>query len=139
VIAPVDGSNLSIARQLRGFGIKPAQLKIERVNRRGYERADFEDAFSRYTPPDAPVSATDATSAQPSEKQADSIRCPEGAGSGSENGANPHEQMEVVAVADETAGPGETQKSGNIAAAPPPPLSPEQDAAIAAHFADGGT
>jgi hypothetical protein len=50
----------TLANMLGEYGIKSSkQVKIDQVNRRGYLRADFEDAWKRYLPP----SATGATSA----------------------------------------------------------------------------
>jgi hypothetical protein len=40
-----------LSRLLDGFKIRPQQLWIEGTNRNGYERFQFEDAWSRYTPP----------------------------------------------------------------------------------------
>jgi len=40
----------SLARLLKPFGIKSKQLKIESINKNGYELSQFEDAFSRYIP-----------------------------------------------------------------------------------------
>ena len=39
----------TLAKLLEEFDIRPKQLKIEGRNFRGYEKIDFEDAFSRYT------------------------------------------------------------------------------------------
>ena len=43
-----------VAGILRPFGIPPAKWKRGGVTGRGYFRADFEDAFSRYLPPEPP-------------------------------------------------------------------------------------
>jgi hypothetical protein len=43
-----------VAGILRPFGIPPAKWKRGGVTCRGYFRADFEDAFSRYLPPEPP-------------------------------------------------------------------------------------
>ncbi len=44
-----------IARLLKPFGIKPRQIKITGENLRGYEHADFENAWARYLPGDVAV------------------------------------------------------------------------------------
>jgi len=58
----------TLARRLRPYGIKPHVIRIGDATPRGYERADFEDAWRRYVPI-PPTSATSATSAttKPSE------------------------------------------------------------------------
>jgi hypothetical protein len=40
-----------LARLLRPFGVSPRQLWIDEVNRRGYDSADFAEAFATYLPP----------------------------------------------------------------------------------------
>ena len=40
-----------LARLLRPFGIAPRQMWIDEGNRRGYDSADFEQAFAAYLPP----------------------------------------------------------------------------------------
>lgn len=58
-----------LARQLRHFGISPGQLKFAGDhNLRGYERHQFEDAFSRY------LNDTNATVLQQQENQAVSTK-----------------------------------------------------------------
>lgn len=44
-------TNNSLARMLKPYKVKSKQLKIESVNRHGYELPDFKDAFARYLPP----------------------------------------------------------------------------------------
>ena len=39
-----------LARMLEPFGIKPKQMKLGKINTRGYEQEDFLDSFSRYLP-----------------------------------------------------------------------------------------
>jgi putative DNA primase/helicase len=43
-------TTVQLARLLRPFGVRPKQVRIAGEKGRGYERADFEDAFSRYLP-----------------------------------------------------------------------------------------
>ncbi len=59
---PLDQRGL--ARHLRQYGIKSRTVRIGEATPKGYERADFFDAWSRYIPPPPPAtSATSATSA----------------------------------------------------------------------------
>jgi hypothetical protein len=59
---PLDDRGL--ARRLRQYGIKSRTVRIGEATPKGYERADFFDAWSRYIPPPSPAtSATSATSA----------------------------------------------------------------------------
>lgn len=55
-----------LAKQLKKYAISPRQIKIGGDNKRGYERADFRDAWERYAPPKPTISgalsATPATS-----------------------------------------------------------------------------
>jgi len=41
----------TLSRLLRPFGIAPRQMWIDEDNRRGYDSADFEQAFAAYLPP----------------------------------------------------------------------------------------
>ncbi len=55
---PIDA--MFLARMLRDYEIEPLQIRIGGVKTRGYLRADFEDAWDRYTrvtPPDEPGTA----------------------------------------------------------------------------------
>lgn len=80
---PLDSRGL--ARRLKPFSIKPKVIRIEEATPRGYERADFLDAWSRYLPatepnkpppPPSGNSATGATAQHPSsEGVADEGRC----------------------------------------------------------------
>jgi hypothetical protein len=107
--APMNA--LQLARKLRPFGIKPKQLRVASGNLRGYERASFEDVFSRYSPSNAFLPATPATTAQPSQKQPFSTRYTEALVAGSENGSNPHGYMDVAGVAGETPKTGDEQEA----------------------------
>jgi hypothetical protein len=66
-----------LARRLRQYGIKSRTVRIGEATPRGYERADFVDAWSRYIPPSPPptstTSATSKTSATNGHLQADSV------------------------------------------------------------------
>ncbi len=67
VIQPNRAAAMKLARALRPFEVKPQNIGPERV--KGYTRADFEDAFSRYLPSTPPEVAQVAHSAQPSQEQ----------------------------------------------------------------------
>jgi hypothetical protein len=54
-----------LARLLRPYGVRSKVVRIGEATPRGYERASFEDAWARYLPQNAPLSATSATLAQP--------------------------------------------------------------------------
>jgi hypothetical protein len=41
---------MELAQHLKDFDVRPKKLRIEKWTGNGYERADFEDAFSRYLP-----------------------------------------------------------------------------------------
>ena len=40
-----------LATLLKGFGAEPRTLRLDDTARKGYDLADFQDAFARYTPP----------------------------------------------------------------------------------------
>jgi putative DNA primase/helicase len=50
-------SKHQLARLLRPFGIQPATIRIGKRTIKGYHRAQFDDAVSRYAPPYAPDSS----------------------------------------------------------------------------------
>jgi hypothetical protein len=50
-----------LANRLRPHGITSTQVRKGDVNRHGYRRADFEDAWARYLPPPSATAATSAT------------------------------------------------------------------------------
>lgn len=70
---PLDSRKLSTL--LQPYGIKSKQVKMNQVNQRGYDRADLQDAWTRYLPlreepeacvepgPSPQIAATSATSA----------------------------------------------------------------------------
>ncbi|MGB9428964.1 MAG: DUF3631 domain-containing protein [Gammaproteobacteria bacterium] len=57
---PLDSRGLS--NRLRQYGIHPKTLRISESTPRGYERADFADAWTRYLPSVPPESKTSKTS-----------------------------------------------------------------------------
>jgi len=67
---PLDSRGL--ARLLRQYGLKSRTVRIGPATLRGYERADFADAWSRYLPPSPAATETSATSAKTT-----SEKCPE--------------------------------------------------------------
>jgi hypothetical protein len=57
----VRGPGFKLATQLREYGIMPKEMRTATGKGKGYERADFEDAFARYaTAPDPTLRATGA-------------------------------------------------------------------------------
>lgn len=61
---PLDPRGLS--SRLRGYGVKPATIRLGDKTPKGYTSADLHDAWSRYLPPlTSDLSATSATSATP--------------------------------------------------------------------------
>ena len=88
-----------IARLLAPFGIRPKQLWIDQNKTRGYERADFEDAFSRYLPTletVEPVGSSDGKGfSTVDDPVGDSIP------TASEQNGDPHEQCVLPDLPDE--------------------------------------
>jgi hypothetical protein len=84
--SPINAAQL--ARKLRPFGVRPQQLSAKA---RGYTRVSFEDAFTRYAPPDVSQPVTPSQTAQPSQEEPFSTRHNAGGNDGSKNGPNPHE------------------------------------------------
>lgn len=101
---PLNPSQL--ADKLRPFGIHPRDVKIDGVNRKGYYRADFSDAASRYL---AAPPVGGATPATPATSQV-------------------NEGVQVAAVADGAATSGPLPVHAPYLA-PPPPNLPAQYAA----------
>lgn len=89
---------LQLARKLKPFGIRPKLLRLAVGVSRGYERAAFEDVFTRYAPSTASLPVTPVTSAQPSQKEPISTRYTEASVTGSKNGSNPHGYVDVTGV-----------------------------------------
>src|SRR5439155_20006911 len=50
-----------LAKMLKPFGVSPVRLRVGERTLRGYLREDLGDAFARYLPLDALLSATSAT------------------------------------------------------------------------------
>jgi len=56
-------TTIALARLLKPFGIKPKQIRVEKINRNGYCYDAFKDAFDRYiVVPDIQISTTLQTS-----------------------------------------------------------------------------
>ncbi len=53
-----------LAQLLAPFGIRPQTLRIGTVTAKGYQRAQFDDAFDRYLPPKRPCRRRDENSAR---------------------------------------------------------------------------
>ena len=58
---PLDASKL--ARLLKPFGVRPKVVRLGDATPRGYDAADFADAWQRYIPPEVATPATPATPA----------------------------------------------------------------------------
>ncbi len=106
-------SKHQIARLLAPFGIKPKQFWLDQNTKRGYERADFEDAFSRYLPTletVEPVGSSDGKGfSTVNDPVGDSIP------TASEHNGNPHEQCVLPDLPDEHGGtPCEHRKGKGI-------------------------
>ncbi len=81
-------SQHQIARLLSPYKIKPKQLWVDGAKTRGYERAAFEDAFSRYLP--EAVGAVEPSGSKGLSLVSESVGSTDP--TTSEKGANPHEQ-----------------------------------------------
>lgn len=92
---PLSARGLS--QKLRPFGIRSQQLKIGDVNRNGYLRQDFEDAWLRY----GVLSSTDSTAQDDQGFPAETQTLPSIGGRGCENAENPHGIRPVEAVEDD--------------------------------------
>jgi len=79
-----------IARLLAPFVIKPKQLWMNGRKIRGYERIDFEDAFSRYLSSSETVGAVEPSDSKGLSMISESVGSTDP--TTSEKGANPHEQ-----------------------------------------------
>jgi hypothetical protein len=93
----LDGRFLS--RLLRPFGIQPRNIRLGETVAKGYEKSDFEDAWSRYL---LPVSATAATKLSSQQDGQDSASATRSACSASENAENANVYAGCSGVADET-------------------------------------
>jgi Protein of unknown function (DUF3631) len=56
-------SDNQLARRLRNYEVKPADVRIDKVVLKGYRRSDLHDAWRRYLPPLSEEGATGATRA----------------------------------------------------------------------------
>ncbi len=97
-----NGRNITkrqIASLLASFGIKPKQLWLDQTKQRGYERADFEDAFSRYLPTSETVEPVGSSAGKGFSAINDSVG--DGIPTGSERNGNLHEQCVLPDLPDE--------------------------------------
>ena len=96
-----------LGQLLRPYGIRSRNVRMpDDTVPKGYLRAQFEDAFARYLPSDAPRNATSATSAQPSQETGVSDPLHGPPRSGYEKPVNPLGQADVAGVADREPNPG---------------------------------
>jgi uncharacterized protein DUF3631 len=101
--SPWDALELTkrkLAVMLKPYGIRPKPIRIgDNVDHRGYHRAHFEDAWSRYLPPGGQRSATTATTATQSRiSQAENCHT-ERHVADRRGAANPHGRRDVADVA----------------------------------------
>jgi hypothetical protein len=94
---PEKGVGRELSKLLRPFEVRSKKVRIGEKTLQGYELESFEDAFARYP---APESGTSGTTAQPSQKQAESIRNTEASVPDSKVGSNPHGYADVPDVPD---------------------------------------
>lgn len=88
----------SLANLLRPYGIQPKNTRLGETVLKGYEKTDFEDAWSRYLDASAAASATGPISQQ---DRSDSASATQAACSASENEANANIHAGCSGVADE--------------------------------------
>ena len=97
-------STQQLATLLRHFDVRPRQMKIDGKKVRGYERADLEEVWERYTPAQAPDSdapsapGTPGTTHAGSGNEADGDPVPEGVGTGCRIAENPYQDCKVPRV-----------------------------------------
>jgi len=48
--APKTGAASALAKNLRGYGVRPEQVRIGTTSKKGYKREQFEDVWNRYLP-----------------------------------------------------------------------------------------
>jgi putative DNA primase/helicase len=100
-------SKRQLASLLRRFGIKPKQLRVEGDKTRGYDLADFADAFSRYLPIDPlPESVQAVHPNNDAENSGSSIRYTDPSVPDREAAENPHGDYDVPVVPDREGGIG---------------------------------
>jgi Protein of unknown function (DUF3631) len=68
---PLDEGGLAF--RLKQYGIRPKTLRIGEATPRGYDRADLEEAWTRYLPPPAHASKTSKTSETSPENKDESV------------------------------------------------------------------
>jgi hypothetical protein len=113
-----------MATLLGDFNIESKQIWLGGKNLRGYERADFKDAWVRYLPENDDSSARCARTALASQEQAQ-LEVLGGSGSStSESAENPHEQRDLADLADRTPKSGEKAESGLFDDIDPDPAAP---------------
>jgi hypothetical protein len=89
----------ALARLLRPFEVAPRQIRIGAHTRKGYLRASFEEAWSRYLPPlDGHPTETPETSAQQQESTSLLVPKQDGDVSVQRGDADPHEHDKVSDV-----------------------------------------
>ena len=88
-----------LGRKLRPYGIRAKSIRLpDGKTPNGYERAQFEDAWSRYLPISDISTGTTGTTGSQSQKTAEIVLAQKPVVPLAENGANPHEQRDVPVV-----------------------------------------
>ena len=94
-----------LAHKLRPYGIESRDLRTAEGTRKGYRRADFEDAWARYCPYPRTPSATSATTALNKPETALSTSATGGVpASRIERGHKPHGSADIADLADSEVG-----------------------------------
>jgi hypothetical protein len=88
-----------LARRLKPYGIRSQNIRFPDGVSKGYAKADFEDAWTRYLPSQGSVGATTATTAQPCGFEPDFDALHQESCSGSKQASFPLEQADVAVVA----------------------------------------
>ena len=128
---PLDARGL--ARLLKPYGIRPEKLRQREDTFRGYRRANFEDAWARYTP-DTPEKAEHAEHKEhPANRKESDVphnrEVPEYAPHTEHE--NPHEQGDVPRVPHIPGYPG-TAEGDEIRSSESPPVANERDGGLTA-------
>ena len=103
-----------VARLLKPFDIKPKQVWTDGENTRGYDRADLEDAFSRYIPPSevlGPLGVNNDKGLSPVSEPLGPL-----SPNGSKNARNPYEQGVLTDLTDGEGGLGDQGGSVDLSA-----------------------
>ena len=96
-----DGKGITtreLGKKLQPYKIKAKTVRVGNFRGKGYEREQFEDAWTRYLPSPADPEGDTVTSPYPSQEQPETNSDTKPLVTLSEKGANPHEQTDVTLV-----------------------------------------